>query len=212
MVILNGKHCSTNPQSINKLQLIATRFGIDSLSEVQKTELAFIAHLCPFAAGPAVYSARVLYTALNPMAQYYDRLTCLQNLGQNKNGETGYYNLDSLYETEGEIMGAPLITMNNYNNNANSLIKEENLNYQVDGLVKVYPNPATTTVIIAYNKEVDGIFTLFNVLGEKILQTTLSKHNSKTQIPLLDIASGVYHYEIQFGNEGKINGKLNILK
>ncbi len=94
----------------------------------------------------------------------------------------------------------------------NSLIKEENLNYQVDGLVKVYPNPATTTVIIAYNKEVDGLFTLFNVLGEKILQTTLSKHNSKTQIPLLEIASGVYHYEFQFGTEDKVRGKLNIIK
>jgi hypothetical protein len=104
------------------------------------------------------------------------------------------------------------ITMNNHNNNANSLIKEENLNYQVDGLVTVYPNPATTTVIIAYNKEVDGLFTLFNVLGEKILQTTLSKHNSKTQIPIHDNVSGVYHYEIQFGTEDKVRGKLNIIK
>jgi hypothetical protein len=94
----------------------------------------------------------------------------------------------------------------------NSLIKEENLNYQVDGLVTVYPNPATTTVIIAYNKEVDGLFTLFNVLGEKILQTTLSKHNSKTQIPIHDNVSGVYHYEIQFGTEDKVRGKLNIIK
>lgn len=117
-----------------------------------------------------------------------------------------------MYETEGDKFGIALIATNNYHNNANSFIKEENLNYQVDELVKVYPNPASTTVIIAYNKEVDGIFTLFNVLGKKILQTTLSKHNSKTQIPLHDIASGVYHYEIQFGNEDKINGKLNILK
>jgi hypothetical protein len=79
-------------------------------------------------------------------------------------------------------------------------------------MIKIFPNPASTTVIIAYNKEVDGLFTLFNALGEKILQTTLSKHNSKTQIPLLDIASGVYHYEIQFGTEDKVRGKLNIIK
>jgi hypothetical protein len=93
MLLFHRKHCLHNPQGINELQLITTRFGFDSLSEVQKTELAFIAHLCPFAAGPAVYNARVLYSALNPMAQYYDRLTCVQNLGQNKNTETGYYNI-----------------------------------------------------------------------------------------------------------------------
>jgi hypothetical protein len=46
----------------------------------------------------------------------------------------------------------------------------------------------------------------------KILQTTLSKHNSKTQIPIHDIVSGVYHYEIQFGTEDKVRGKLHIIK
>jgi hypothetical protein len=212
MLLFHGKNCSHNPQGINELQLITSRFGIDSLSEVQKTELAFIAHLCPFAAGPAVYSARVLYSALNPMAQYYDRLTCVQNLGQNKNQETGYYNIDSLYETDGEKLGAELIATNNQYNNSNSLIKEENSNYPINEMIKIYPNPASTTVIIAYNKEFDGIFTLFNMLGEIILQTTLSYQNSKTQIPIQDIANGVYHYEIQFGTEGKINGILNILK
>ena len=79
-------------------------------------------------------------------------------------------------------------------------------------VVTLYPNPATTTVIISYRKELDGVFTLFNVLGEKVLQTTLSKLNSKTQIPIHHVANGVYHYEIQFGTEKKVNGKLNILK
>jgi hypothetical protein len=199
-------------QSINEMMLRTSRYGIDSVSEVQKTELAFVAHLCPFAAGPAVYKARTLYALLDPMAQYYDRLMCVQNMGQNKNGNIDYVNLDSLYEAEGDKLGALLLANNGQNTITESILKEDRLNNIFDDIVKVYPNPATTTVIIAYRKEVDGVFTLYNVLGERILQSTLSNLNSKAQIPIQDIANGVYQYEIQFGTESRIKGKLNIIK
>lgn len=55
---------------------------------------------CPFVGGTAVYKARVLWATYNPIIQYNDRLNCIQNIDQNKNGNNEYINLDSLLEAQ----------------------------------------------------------------------------------------------------------------
>ncbi len=45
-----------------------------------------------------------------------------------------------------------------------------------------------------------------------VLNTTLSKEKTKTQLMLNDIADGLYHYEIEFASMKKTIGKLTILK
>lgn len=51
-----------------------------------------------------------------------------------------------------------------------------------------------------------------NNLGQLILQTQLDKNNTKVQIPLKDVAIGLYYYKIEFANMKKTIGKLTILK
>ncbi len=88
------------------------------------------------------------------MAQYNDRLTCIQNVGQNKNGNTGYVNLDSLYEGEGDKLGAVLLANNDQNTLTKFILNEDKSNNTFDDIIKVYPNPASSQIIISYNNDV----------------------------------------------------------
>jgi len=146
------------------------------------------------------------------MAQYNDRLTCIQNVGQNKNGNTGYVNLDSLYEGEGDKLGAVLLANNDQNTLTKFILNEDKSNNTFDDIIKVYPNPASSHIIISYNNESDGYFKLYNATGNIIVSTSLLKGNNKTQILLNQVANGIYNYEVEFGNKNKSFGKLTILK
>jgi hypothetical protein len=146
------------------------------------------------------------------MAQYNDRLTCIQNVGQNKNGNTGYVNLDSLYEGEGDKLGAVLLANNDQNTLTKFILNEDKSNNTFDDIIKVYPNPASSQIIISYNNESDGYFKLYNATGNIIVSTSLLKGNNKTQILLNQVANGIYNYEVEFGNKNKSFGKLTILK
>ena len=102
------------------------------------------------------------------------------------------------------------------NNTYSNTLSNNNLNiYTIDRAIneiKVYPNPASSYVVISYTSKVDGVFILYNTLGEVVLKTGLSKENTKTQLSINDIAYGVYHYEIEFANMKKTIGKLSIIK
>ncbi|MBK9299224.1 MAG: T9SS type A sorting domain-containing protein [Bacteroidetes bacterium] len=198
-------------QTINNFALRLTRYGKDSISPLQKTELEFIANLCPFVGGTAVYKARVLWAMYNPIMQYNDRLNCIQNIGQNKNGNSDYINLDSLYEVQVDEQASILANQIKANEEEKSQFRPE-INIGDQNTISIYPNPASTQVVICYNSESDGSFRLFNTVGDIIICTTLSKENSKTIILLNDIANGIYHYEIEFANKKKSIGKLSILK
>ncbi|MBK8144718.1 MAG: T9SS type A sorting domain-containing protein [Bacteroidetes bacterium] len=198
-------------QTINNLALRLTRYGKDSISPIQETELEFIANLCPFVGGTAVYKARVLWGLYNPIMQYNDRLNCIQIIGQNKNGNSGYLNLDSLYEVQVDEQAGILANQIKSNEEEKRQVRPE-INIGEDNTIRIYPNPASTQVTISYYSESDGYFKLYNTLGDVIVSTTLSKENSKTLILLNDIANGIYHYEIEFANMKKSIGKLSILK
>jgi hypothetical protein len=78
--------------------------------------------------------------------------------------------------------------------------------------ISVFPNPASSQIIISYNNESDGYFKLYNATGNIIVSTSLLKGNNKTQILLNQVANGIYNYEVEFGNKNKSFGKLTILK
>ena len=152
--------------------------------------------------------ARALY---NPIMQYNDRLNCIQNVGQNKNGNNEYINLDSLLEAQvneqSQKSAEQIKNISTNHLNIKSQIKIEKLEE-----ISVYPNPANTQIIISYSNESDGHFTLFNAVGNIVLTTSLLKTNNKTQILLNDVANGIYTYEVEFNNKNKSFGKLTILK
>ncbi len=164
---------------------------------------------CPFIGGSAVYKARVLWGMYSPITQYNDRLTCTQ--GQNKNGNSGYLNLDSLYEVQVDEQASILANQIKVNEEEKSQVRPE-INIWDQNAISIYPNPASTQLTISYKSESDGYFKLYNTVGDLILSTSLSKENSKTLILLNDIANGIYHYEIEFANLKKSIGKLSILK
>ena len=91
--------------------------------------------------------------------------------------------------------------------NKNKLIASEAHNN-----IQVYPNPASQFVIISYESQTNGYFRIFNSIGELILETELAAYNTKTQIPLPNLANGIYQYEVGFANKIKTMGKLSILK
>lgn len=177
-------------------------------SEVQKTELAFIAHLCPFAAGPAVYKARTLYTLLDPMAQYYDRLMCVQNLGQNKNGNMGYVNLDSLYEAEGDKLGAVLLANNGHVQTPTHISIHDATALST---IILYPNPTQHEVFIKCDKGGAAIWILYNLLGQEIGRHEIDFTEKTKNIKLPDVSNGLYSYKIQFADE-VFTGNLQVQK
>jgi hypothetical protein len=179
--------------------IISALSKTSAISEVQTS--------CPFVEGLAVYKARLLWAMWEPNAIIDDRVICAQ--GQNKNGDNtniDEYILNNLKELTS-------IKRNNNLLQGNALNSHKLKNIEVkNSKIKLYPNPASTQIIIEYQSTFDGQFVLFNSLGEIVLQTTLSKEMTKTQMTINDVANGLYHYEINFADNEKVIGKLSILK
>lgn len=199
-------------QTINNFALRLTRYGEDSISELQKTELAFIAHLCPFVGGSAVYKARVLWGMFSPITQYNDRLTCTQ--GQNKNGNSGYVNLDSLYEAQTNEQAD--ILANEIKNEAylfanNSQLRQADLELNKRDVIILYPNPTADFIKIESSKKGTAHFVLQDALGKEIFNNSLSFTDGKEFLKLPNLANGLYTYKIKYTDE-TFTGKLNILK
>ncbi|QLH48181.1 MAG: hypothetical protein HWD58_07730 [Bacteroidota bacterium] len=65
-------------------------------------------------------------------------------------------------------------------------------------------------MVVSYQTKNNGVFTLYNSLGEIVLKTELSMENTKTQIPLLNLANGLYHYEVEFASMKKLSGNYQL--
>jgi hypothetical protein len=63
-------------KKVNDIYLRTFGQGIDTLTNVDRTDLESIIHICPLAGGPAIYRARALYNLLNDTIFYNDRLVC----------------------------------------------------------------------------------------------------------------------------------------
>ena len=131
---------------------------------------------------------------------------CIQ--GQNKSQDNSNINIDSLIESQ--IADANVkAAMNNVIANENNIKRALSDNKQG---IKIFPNPASTFIIVEYNCESDGELILYSSLGQEILKTSLEKGNKKVQIQISDIANGMYQYKCKFGNCIEQIGKLTIQK
>ena len=172
-----------------------------------KEDMQFLASSCPFVEGTAVYRARSIHSYWEPNAVFDDRFLCIQ--GMNKNQDNSRIDIDSLIESE--VISTSSTQQNAILNQAN--ISTSKVKKLIDeSSIKIYPNPANAYIMIEYQSTVDGTIRLFNSLGEMVLNTTLSKENTKIQLMLHDLANGIYHYEVEFANMKKTRGKLTILK
>jgi hypothetical protein len=162
--------------------------------------------------GTAVYKARVLWGMYSPITQYNDRLTCIQ--GQNKNGNSGYVNLDSLYEAQtneqADILASQIRngTQTFANNNQ---LKQDDLELSKRDVIILFPNPTTDFIKIESSKKGKANFILQDAQGKEILNNVLLFIDGKDYLKLPNLANGLYTYKIKFTDE-TFTGKLNILK
>jgi hypothetical protein len=205
--VISGEDWELNEKAINRALILLSSMPADSLPQYVKDDIGTIAHLCPFEGGNGVLKARTLWMHWQPNALWDDRVLCIP--GQNKNQDNTITDIDSLH-TEA-IKESNLQTGQLANSTINTVAKQISVTNRLEA-VSVYPNPANSYVIISYKSVENGVFTLYNTLGEIVLKTALSSENTKTQIPLLDLANGVYHYEVAFAFMKKTIGKLSILR
>jgi hypothetical protein len=205
--IISGEYWELNEKAINRALILLSSMPADSLPQNVKDDIGTIAHLCPFEGGNGVLKARILWMHWQPNALWDDRVLCMQGL--NKNQQNSITDIDSL---NSETIKQSNLQIGQLGiSTINSIAKQSSLTDKIEG-VRVYPNPANSYVIISYKTEVNGLFTLYNTLGEIVFKTELSSENTKTQIPLFDLANGVYHYEVAFASMKKTIGKLSILR
>jgi hypothetical protein len=194
-------------QDVNLIEMKWMRHGSDSLTNADTSLLHTLAASCPFVEGTAVYTARVLWSYYEPDAFYDDRYLC--TTGQNKQAGQGnvYYNVDSFINSQiqDQLNGQPRIE-----NNETPQVKSKMENGEQS--IAIYPNPASTQITISYQSKKDGVFILYNTLGEIVMKTQLSSKNTKVQLTLLNIVSGIYHYEIQFMDGQQSKGNITIQK
>ena len=131
---------------------------------------------------------------------------CIQ--GQNKNQDNSNINIDSLIESQIAEANVRMVS-NNISANA---INTKKVISESKSAINVFPNPASTFIIVEYNCESDGELILYNSLGQEILITSLEKGNKKVQIQISDIANGMYQYKCKFENCIEQIGKLTIQK
>jgi hypothetical protein len=185
--------------------------SVPSLSSViqtsyMKEDMQYLASSCPFVEGTAVYRARTIYSLWEPNAIFDDRIICIQ--GQNKNQDNSRLNIDSLIESQIAEVNVKAATNNVFTNDNNT--KKVFSDNKHD--IKVFPNPASTFIVVEYSCESDGELILYGSLGQEILKTSLEKGNKKVQIQISDIANGMYQYKCKFKNCTEQIGKLSIRK
>lgn len=82
-------------------------------------------------------------------------------------------------------------------------------NYLDETSLSIYPNPATDMVTVSISKNLLAkqlSFELVNVLGEKVLATTLTNNNNL--ISIKSLKPGIYFYHLFSENELGVKGKI----
>ncbi len=82
--------------------------------------------------------------------------------------------------------------------------------------VKVYPNPSIGLIQIALPSEMkqqNGVFTLFNIEGQRVLQTTVTgKHRNDILLSRNAYPAGTYLYKLELDNYIIYTGKLELIR
>ncbi|HMT37043.1 MAG TPA: T9SS type A sorting domain-containing protein, partial [Chitinophagaceae bacterium] len=159
---------------------------------------------CPFVEGLAVYKARTLWALWEPSAVFDDRGLCAQ--GQSKNQDN--INIDEFMINS--LKDLTSTKTNRVVETSKAILKEKHTLLSEDLKIKVYPNPASEYILIEYDCENDGVFLLYNSIGQQILNTQLGKGRRKVQIAIKDISNGMYQYKCTLNGCVESVGKLSV--
>jgi len=174
-----------NAKSINTLYLRAMEYGIDSLDQEEIDEAETLANSCPLLGGNAVFRARALIGMLNPGTHYDDIIIC-NSQGVYKNGNSKLQNQIKMLQ---------------------DAIKRNELD---DTGVSIYPNPASSDIVIEYllGEYEQADLTFYDLLGNKIKNVKLYSDAVKRTISVDELASGLYVYHFITSSGKRYVGKL----
>ncbi|MBI4647401.1 MAG: PKD domain-containing protein [Bacteroidia bacterium] len=81
---------------------------------------------------------------------------------------------------------------------------------ETENKIRIYPNPATSSITIEITTDTrpDYSFTMYDMLGKKVLQIEI--HNSRTEVQINNLQAGLYYYNIAGGNKIIKTGKIVI--
>jgi hypothetical protein len=194
--VVSNRDQENNEHDINAIYIKIISYGIDALNDEDSTRIVEIANLCPYIGGTAVYKARALYAMYSPASMFDDITTC-NAIGVYKNGNSG--NSKGIFDDENAYLKS-------------LKPKETLLTKNGEHTFKLYPNPATTTVTIAYelNKNEKGKVIIYDILGREQMKIDLHHDNNKVSINVSLLRQGIYTYKYLVNNAQKIAGKLLI--
>lgn len=151
----------------------------------------------------------MLFVPWEPSAVFDDRFICMpaqiNNLNNDMNIEALILNnVKAITNSGNKIIIQAVKT--NYLNVQRNLQK----NLLSEAKISIYPNPASDHIIIEYDCENDGIFVLYNSVGQMVLHTQLEKGKRKVQVAIGNISNGFYHYKCSISGCTEEVGKLNV--
>ncbi|MBK7762245.1 MAG: T9SS type A sorting domain-containing protein [Bacteroidetes bacterium] len=76
--------------------------------------------------------------------------------------------------------------------------------------VSIYPNPASSEINIEYECKSEGVFVLYNSLGQQVYSCILPEGNNKVYRSLPKLVDGLYNYRCKFTGCADSFGKLLI--
>ncbi|MBK7762246.1 MAG: hypothetical protein IPI46_02600 [Bacteroidetes bacterium] len=77
--------------------------------------------------------------------------------------------------------------------------------------VRIYPNPASSEINIEYECRSEGVFVLYNSLGQQVYSCILPEGSNKIYRTLPKVVDGLYNYRCKFEGCADAFGKLLIL-
>jgi hypothetical protein len=179
-----------NEYNINAIYLRLVRYGIDSLTQEDKTFISELAPKCPFTDGSAVYKARNLNKLLNPGMQY-DNLKICNAVGVYKQYDTtkNSQEFSTVYNEELNHLSSLLPNKGKVNINT--------FNFEL------YPNPARDIVNIRYNVNDYCFLEIYDATSRKLKVIQMPACSQKTSISISEFVPGSYTYKFIVGGVQK---------
>ncbi len=172
-----------NYKVLNEINLNYLFKGDTNLDDLQTSAIYNIANQCPYQGGEAVFKARLMYNELIDSPIYFDD-DSLCSLWEDKTAETKSKN------------------------------KMEEINNKFQSSANLYPNPANKVVNLTIQQSSFqvGEIVIFDMLGKKVFDFTLSPSQQKYTFDTSNFDNGVYFYQVWIDGKSILSDKLNIIR
>lgn len=181
----SSKVYEQNLNSMNGLLLKTMQSGYDALTLSEKENVDVLAHSCLNQKGTAVLRARTIWSYFNPTEVFDDRLICFNASNKNFKGDYDAY----------------LTDQSGISNILNSDLE-----------VLVYPNPTNNEVNISTTNETAGVFSLYDLLGQRVFSVSFNQESKVHTLTLPKaIQNGLFTYQY-CTNSDCTTGKVSVLR